>query len=207
MKPSLSIVLPVYNAAATLPATMTHVLEVAAEAEDRFEVLILDNGSIDDTYDTAWEQARLYRQVLVARVSSRCGFGRLMTLARTRANADWLCVHSGIGRIIAAEIVPLWQSHNARRPNQRSRPSAGIETPLTWMESFDLWSQRQRARRPFSGHPTGFQILPRTGLARAPAMLDSSGQAAMMDHIGQTVRSPHRRRRLLKEAACHLRNE
>ena len=47
MPNSLSVLLPVKNAQATLAATVQEILDVAADLSERFELLILDDGSSD----------------------------------------------------------------------------------------------------------------------------------------------------------------
>jgi glycosyltransferase involved in cell wall biosynthesis len=46
---SLSFVLPVYNAEATLAREVRHLLDLLAELSVNFELLLIDDGSVDDT--------------------------------------------------------------------------------------------------------------------------------------------------------------
>ncbi|MEO8154418.1 MAG: glycosyltransferase family 2 protein [Rhizobacter sp.] len=48
-RPSISCVMPAYNEAANLPTLLTRLLPQLAELTDRFEVVIVDDGSTDDT--------------------------------------------------------------------------------------------------------------------------------------------------------------
>ena len=73
MDSSLTVVLPINNAERTLRRDVVDVLEAAAELTALFEVLIVDDGSTDDSYDVAVELAMAYRQVRVMRRSRRKG--------------------------------------------------------------------------------------------------------------------------------------
>ena len=55
LKPSLSLILPVYNAEGRLRLWINQWLEILAELTPSFEVFIVDDGSIDDTLSVARE--------------------------------------------------------------------------------------------------------------------------------------------------------
>lgn len=67
----LSIVLPVWNAERELSRLVTQSIATAAELTSRFEVLVLDEGSSDDTFELAGELARHYPQVKALRTPLR----------------------------------------------------------------------------------------------------------------------------------------
>ena len=49
MNRSLTVLLPVRDAQSTLAATVAQVLEMASDLNERFELLIIDDGSSDAT--------------------------------------------------------------------------------------------------------------------------------------------------------------
>ena len=61
---------------------MLEVLELANMFADEFSIVIVDNGSTDETYETACELARTYPQIKVLRQSVRQGLGRVLEMVR-----------------------------------------------------------------------------------------------------------------------------
>jgi glycosyltransferase involved in cell wall biosynthesis len=64
---SLSVLLPVKDVQATLTASVHDILDAAADSSDRFELLIIDDGSTDATSEVAHELTRFYPQVRMVR--------------------------------------------------------------------------------------------------------------------------------------------
>lgn len=108
MRKNLSVVLPVYNAEATLQLDVLKVLDVAGELASRLRVFIVDDGSIDDTYDAAVELATRYPQVRVTRHAHRLGLGKALDGLRSDVAGDFVLVHDGASRIDAEQIRQLW---------------------------------------------------------------------------------------------------
>ena len=56
---SLTIVLPVHNGESRLAASVTEMLELASDLTSRFSIMIVDDGSTDDTSAVAEELSTL----------------------------------------------------------------------------------------------------------------------------------------------------
>ncbi len=67
MEPSLTIVVPVRNAETVLRNRVQRLLETAEDAASHFEILLVDDGSEDQTEEVARELAQQYPQVRVMR--------------------------------------------------------------------------------------------------------------------------------------------
>jgi glycosyltransferase involved in cell wall biosynthesis len=70
VKRSLSVVLPVCNAERTLSDNLQAIFEILSDLTERFEVLVVDNGSTDQTMEIAHELSVQYPQLRVARPSA-----------------------------------------------------------------------------------------------------------------------------------------
>ena len=151
----LSILLPVHNVESRLAENIADVLELAGELVDRFEILILDEGSSDRTLEVASEIAMRYPQVDVVRHNVRRGLAAVIETGLSRTSGDLVVVHNGIGPVNVSEIYHLWQLHGRSRvvASQHSRSRfdrylRGLSdrgqpgTPRTAVGSFHLLDRR-----------------------------------------------------------------
>ena len=67
MNPSLSVILPLYNAEATLARQVGQLLDVLPDLATRFEILVVDDGSTDHTDEIAHDLRQQYPQLKIAR--------------------------------------------------------------------------------------------------------------------------------------------
>lgn len=58
MVPSLSVVLPAYNESGNIVQVLTRALEVLPELAEEYEIIVVDDGSADDTAEIALDVAR-----------------------------------------------------------------------------------------------------------------------------------------------------
>jgi glycosyltransferase involved in cell wall biosynthesis len=126
---SLSVLLPVNNAQATLTATVDDLLDVLADSIERFELLIIDDGSTDATSEIAHEMTRHYPQVRVV--------GHAMTLGREAA------LQTGLKRSQGEVVVVRDENGDfqvlERRPTTKHAPSRpGRPNYLNHLRNFVL---------------------------------------------------------------------
>ncbi|MCO6047110.1 glycosyltransferase [Aeoliella sp. ICT_H6.2] len=125
MTDKLTIVLPVHNAEATLARDVADVLEVAGEIVRAMQVVVVDDGSNDDTYDVANELAMRYPQIRVVRHAVRQGLGTALSSLRRELAGEFVLVHDGASRIDANQIRQLWQEQQPqRRGNGIAEPTS-----------------------------------------------------------------------------------
>ena len=84
MDQPLTIVLPMYNGERYLRSAVLDLLELAHEIHCAVEVVVVDDGSTDETYVTACELARVYPQVKVLRQQVCQGLATALALGTTQ---------------------------------------------------------------------------------------------------------------------------
>jgi glycosyltransferase involved in cell wall biosynthesis len=111
---SLTIVLPVYNSESRLATSVTQMLELASDLTTQFSIMIVDDGSTDDTSAVAQELATRYPQVSFARQRQRSGLGPIISMVRRRVDSDVVIVHDGVTPIDPVQVRRLWRQNDAQ---------------------------------------------------------------------------------------------
>jgi hypothetical protein len=102
-----------HNCERQLRSAVVDLLDLAPSIDRPLAVVVVDDGSTDETYETACELARSYPQVSVLRQSIRQGLGAALDLVRNRLSVEMVVVHDGISAIDAAQLQALLQSDSA----------------------------------------------------------------------------------------------
>ena len=123
---SLTIVLPVHNDELRLRESVREILDLASELTSRFEVLIIDDGSTDDTYEVAEALAAQYPQVTVERRRYRRGLGPTIEYIRRRVRSEAIIVHDGVTPIDPQQVRSLWRSCTAQTAAASRRPASPL---------------------------------------------------------------------------------
>jgi glycosyltransferase involved in cell wall biosynthesis len=103
----LTIVLPCYNTERTVRQTVIGILELAVAARQPLRVAIVDDGSIDDTFEVACELARLFPQVEVMRQPFQRGLGPALDRVRRTLGATRVLAHDGTSPVDLTELGRL----------------------------------------------------------------------------------------------------
>jgi len=125
---SLSLLLPVCNAQKGLETQVERVLDVLPELSDRFDVVIIDDASTDETHEVAADLARRYPQVEVVRHPVRRGVEQAIQTGRGRSTADVVMVHASDEPLDAAKLATLWSTSSAK-VDRRDRAAANDRKP------------------------------------------------------------------------------
>ncbi|WP_413100177.1 glycosyltransferase family 2 protein [Streptomyces sp. Inha503] len=157
--PLVSVVMPVYNSAATLGAAIRSVL---TQTHSDLELLITDDQSSDGSMDLLMEFARQDKRVLPEAAPERGGAGRARNLAIERARGDYVAF---------LDSDDMWLPEKAER--QIEFAAAGT-APLTFTSYFKMAAD-------YGGESTDF--IPNGRVVRAREHVDY-GAMLVQDHIG-----------------------
>ncbi len=120
LKKSLTVVLPMHNCERQLRSSVLEILEFCQSTNVMINVVVVDDGSTDETYETACEMSRVYPQVKVLRRPDRQGFNALLDMIGQRLSTDQVVVHDGVTPISICQLKTLLQAS----PEQQSGSQA-----------------------------------------------------------------------------------
>jgi hypothetical protein len=183
---SLTIVLPVYNAESRLRKNVTELLELASELTPKFGVLIIDDGSTDDTFEVAEDLAAHYPQVLVRRHRHRRGLGAAIEYVQRRVRSDAVMVHDGVTPVNPQQMRSVWQNWIAHSGGSTNMPGAGLQPPVT-IDEFANLSDLHREMKEAHRRVLGCQLVTR----EQPASAGPDSVAAASDALNRPT-SPRR---------------
>lgn len=183
LETSLSIVLPVRNAETTLASQVDHALELAGELTHRFELLIYDDASADNTAEVAAELARRYPQVCWRHNDRRLGRAQTIKAAMQQTSGDVVFIYDPAFPLSAGQWRRLWALRNdpqvviAQAEAARPRPiSAGL------LERLSSWGESLRRSVQRSGQEGGVQMIRRQGVAEL-AQSESPERELRLDRV------------------------
>lgn len=151
---SLSIVLPVHNAQERLAASVTAILDVLPELTSRFDLAIVDDGSIDDTIEVAHELATCYPQVKVVRHAIRLGLNEAIQTGLDHTSGEIVFVGDGECGLDPDGLRKLWHLRHDEDLVLARQTDDVAPAQSTWIEKLLTWKARaesQSSRRPSAG--------------------------------------------------------
>lgn len=125
MTQSLSLLFPVCNAQRALESQVERVLDILPELSERFDVVIIDDGSTDDTHEVAADLARRYPQVEVIRHRVTRGLDEAIATGRKHSTGDVVLVHTCDATIDARSLATYW----SQASGAASDPTASTMAP------------------------------------------------------------------------------
>jgi glycosyltransferase involved in cell wall biosynthesis len=134
--PALSIALPAYNEASTLEAIVREAIVEARAFGDAFEVLIVDDGSTDDTPEVAARLADEFEEVRVHRHAVNHGFAGAMRSCVAQSRGEYVFMAPSDGQGPLRDMRLFWalrehydlifSSRLERSDSPRRRASSGL---------------------------------------------------------------------------------
>lgn len=141
MKASLSVLLPVRNAEASLADQVIRLLELLPDLTNRFEVVIINDGSTDHTEEIARDLMRSYPQISFVSHAKPQGKTQLVRTAAANAKGEVVFVQEQGAVPSPADLRKLWALRTDASlvmPKQLPRTRTISEELL---HRLGLWSQ------------------------------------------------------------------
>ncbi|MFG3223223.1 glycosyltransferase family 2 protein [Kitasatospora sp. NPDC048194] len=157
--PLVSVVMPVYNSAATLGASIRSVL---AQTHSDLELLVTDDGSSDESMDLLMEFARQDERVLPKPGPGRGGAARARNLAIGRARGDYVAF---------LDSDDMWLPEKLERQISFART---VDAPLTFTSYYKVDAD-------YDGE--GADFIPNGRVVRVREHVDYRAML-IQDHIG-----------------------
>jgi len=106
--PGLSIFFPAYNDSGTIASMVVAAIMAARKLTRDFEVLVVNDGSRDQTPHIADELARVYPQVRVVHHATNGGYGSALRSGFANASKEYIFYTDGDAQYDPAEMNLLW---------------------------------------------------------------------------------------------------
>ncbi len=141
MNSTLSLIMPVRNCEGTLARHVARWLEIIPELTQRFEVLIVDDGSNDHTFDIADELSREYPQVRALRNSVARGTQQAVRTGIEQARGEIVFVQDEQSAISSNDLRRLWEMRQDQQLIMARTPSKPLSIKPDLLDRLTAWGE------------------------------------------------------------------
>jgi len=106
--PALSVVIPFYNESANIPPLLAELRATVETIGVPTEVIVVDDGSTDATFETLTAAARAWSAIEVLRLTANGGQAIALWRGFERVRAPWVATLDGDGQNPPQELAHLW---------------------------------------------------------------------------------------------------
>jgi glycosyltransferase involved in cell wall biosynthesis len=107
--PGLSFFFPAYNDGGTIASLVIRAVQITGRLTPDFEVIVVDDGSRDETAEIIDELARTYSQVRVVHHAVNRGYGAALRTGFATASKELIAYTDGDAQYDPSEIELLWK--------------------------------------------------------------------------------------------------
>ena len=135
----LSVVLPVHNAQSSLLRRVSDLIDVVDDVTDRFEIIVVDDGSTDHTEEIAFELSRSYPQVRLLRHHRSLGEEVAAETGVVASHSEYVVVLPERAAISAEQIRWCWQMRknefvDAAAAEPRGQANSLVHRLMRWAD-------------------------------------------------------------------------
>ena len=107
-RPSISVFFPAYNDAHSIGKLVADALEILPGLTDTYEVIVVDDGSLDETRDVLEQLKSKYKAVRIVEHETNKGYGGALQSGFRAAKNDLVFYTDGDGQYDARELLKLF---------------------------------------------------------------------------------------------------
>ena len=142
----LSIVLPCFGEAENLPAAIRYATEAAERCAATHEIIVVDDGSSDDTVAVAGRLAAQDARVRLVVHAANRGYGQALRSGIAAARMEWVLLIDADLQFVFAELEGLPVALAVGRPRRRvADPAAGPGRPARRRRAVESLRPRRAA--------------------------------------------------------------
>ena len=161
VSPSLCVLLPVCNVQASLAGLAAELLDVLSDLTPQFELLVIDDGSLDATSEAAGELARRFPQIRLVRHATRLGRVAAIRSGLARSSGSLVLLRDEACTLDPHDLYKLWRamgSHHAALGRASDPAQSGQKT---WTQRAKVWGLRLPTTVTREANPHGWQLYRR----------------------------------------------
>ena len=198
MNNTLSLIMPLRDCEATLARHVARWLEIIPELTQRFEVLIVDDGSSDQTFEIAEEISREYPQVRALRNSVARGPQQAVRIGIEQARGEIVFVQDEQAHISSNDLRRLWELRQNQQLVMARTPSKPLNLQPDLLDRLTAWGEALKQHASETNQAAGIHMIRRGAIEE---LRQSSSEAELQLGEIQPLPTP------AKEAVLHSRQD
>ena len=112
MYDNLSVILPAFNEEENIEDVVNDIFRYVPNCVNDFEVIVINDGSTDDTQSVVDRMGRLYSNLKIVSHERNMGFGCAARTGIRRAGKEWIFIMDADGQFRIDDFGPLWMKRH-----------------------------------------------------------------------------------------------